>query len=321
MLTQVCVINASDMPGHKGARKGSRRKGTSSRVVAPAGVISAIPKPPGHSLIDYSKFNNIGDSSDDEEYGMPRGCCCEKCRSGWPVDDPDDDPDEEEDAELIEYDPDTNSVAPVKCNSSAHAAKAKSSSSGFSFSKALGDAAKKQVAEGKVGRNAGLQASGSHISSHSGKLGLTKSVTPAKQHTQALSTDTAMGRLFALQNKIISAYLDLKGHGHRVTAVLHELNDYRKYNTVDETPDEAVLRIFAGLKIPIELADIPSLPVSLPVVSSPPKSKVHRESRTEKLPGPDWKQNRPEGVFTVQELFEGTGCKLLQSVCAHMQDL
>lgn len=33
------------------------------------------------------------------------------------------------------------------------------------------------------------------------------------------------------------------------------------------------------------------------------------DAATWKPTGPDWKQNRPEGVFTIQELFEGTGCK------------
>lgn len=72
--------------------------------------------------------------------------------------------------------------------------------------------------------------------------------------------------------------------------------------------------------------DVPKVPVAPKPTTAKPagtkassaKSKPATPDWSTWMPGPDWKQNRPEGVYTVQELFEGTGCKLLQLLCAHM---
>lgn len=268
------------MPGHKGGRKGTRRKGSNAKVAAPTASAAAIPKAPSHSLVDYSKFDNIEDSSEEEEDTISPGCCCEKCRNAWPHDDPDEEALDENDR----HDKESTSMATTKSTSSARPAKAAASSSGFSFSKALGDAAKKQIAEGKAARSANLQASAHRSSSHPDHLGLTKSVSPGKQchvASQGLTTESAMDRLFAMQNKIISAFLERKGLGRMVPTVVHALNCYRQSDTAEESPDEAVFRIFSGLEIPVDCDEIPSLPAALPTNDQSPKSKVNSNVWTE----------------------------------------
>lgn len=54
--------------------------------------------------------------------------------------------------------------------------------------------------------------------------------------------------------------------------------------------------------------------------SGPKSSSTQADASTWMPTGPDWKQNRPKGVYTLQEMFEGTGRKfsgLFSIACMH----
>ena len=221
-------------------------------AAASASSVIAIPKGPTHSLINYEKFKDIGNSSDDEDEapmpffpdgpdGVSPHCCCAKCRAaqGLPI----------EEDEALEV---THSTGHSTKHSDPGQAN-KSAASSFSFSRALGDAAKAKIAEGKAGHANPKLPDRSSGSTNNG---------------QRDAAYVNLERLCGLQNKYISAYLDRKGHKLLIPSVLKMLDEYRGFclggRGHDESPDEAILRIFVDLQIPIDITDAPNLPLTLP---------------------------------------------------------
>lgn len=262
------------MSGPKGGRKGNRRnKGSTSKTVGAPASASVIPQAPTHSRIDYSKFDLIEDSSEEDEETVAPGCCCEKCRAGWPADDPDD----EDQPEAEKHD--EKSLVNTNTSNNTQSGKAAKSSSSFSFNKALGDA-KKKMTEGKVARNISLQGSTHRFDSHFDQLSKTKSTSPTKAFYSSYASATpsaksAVDQLIAAQNKVMKAYLQRKGHSDKVPDVVYMLDNYRKTADIDKSPNEAILRIFVELGIPIDITDAPSVPVALDEDSKQsPQSKL-----------------------------------------------
>lgn len=296
--------------GPKGARKGNRRnKGVHSRVGAAPNPVAVVPKAPTHSLTDYSKFDNIVDSSEDDadDTVAPQlGCNCEKCRAAWSEEGPDDEAEDEHDESHDE----SHSVLAANSSNTSRAANPPKPS-GFSFSKALGDAAKKKVAEAKVARNASLQASTHRFTAHTDQLGMTKSASPGKQ-SRAVPPKSALERLFAMQDKFISAYLERKGHGQKVPDVVHMLEHYRQTDEIDESPNEAILRIFVDIGIPIDITDAPSMPVALPASEQSPQSKVPRNGVSAHSAGMVGDVLKKHGFtdFQVGDFSDGKPCVL-----------
>lgn len=191
----------------------------------------------------------------------------------------------------------------------------KSAPSSFSFSKALGDAAKAKIAEGKAVRGPQLQANPTLPDRGSGSFQLHVSNNGSTSKGQRDSAYVNLERLCGLQNDYISAYLDRKGHKLLIPGVLKMLDEYRGFclggRGYDESPDEAILRIFVDLQIPIDITDAPNLPINLPAhmqaKQSPPKMPAAAVgvSKSTKASAKHGKEGIAHGDSGTTNLFKG----------------
>jgi len=232
-----------------------------------------VPQPASHKPVDYSKFDNLTDSDEDEspdtaftpsQLGLPEwdqtrteSCDCENCRAK---------------AEAAERA--ASSMAKSQSSSRASIPQTPGSPGTFDWGKALGASAKAKIAEGKATRTHGLDEntyrfgaeSGEH-GSHSAMNGHSSSAnghsSTGRQSSQgtssssngntdlALSPTRASAARLALHEQFARTYLTKEGFSHNVVCNVSDRLELFKNSGSGESPDEACVRIFSELRIPV----------------------------------------------------------------------
>ena len=258
-----------------------------------------MPQPAPHKPVDYSKFDNLTDSDEDEstdaaftpsQLGLVReslpewdqsrteSCDCENCRAK---------------AEAAERA--ASSMAKSQSSSKASIPQTPGSPGNFDWGKALGTSAKAKIAEGKATRTHGLDEnthrfgteSGDH-SSHSamhGNFSANGHASTGRQSSQgmspssngntdlALSPTRASAARLALHEDFARTYLAREGFSHNVVCNVLDRLELSKNSGSGESPDEACVRIFSELRIPFDQHAMSKFIANPPDQSSKGKKK------------------------------------------------
>jgi len=279
-----------------------------------------VPQPAPHKPVDYSKFDNLTDSDEDEspdtaftpsQLGLPEwdqtrteSCDCENCRAK---------------AEAAERA--ASSMAKSQSSSRASIPQTPGSPGTFDWGKALGASAKAKIAEGKATRTHGLDEntyrfgaeSGEH-GSHSAMNGHSSSAnghsSTGRQSSQgtssssngntdlALSPTRASAARLALHEQFARTYLTKEGFSHNVVCNVSDRLELFKNSGSGESPDEACVRIFSELRIPFDRHAMTKYIANPPSESStgkkkqaspklPPRGPSNSRSKHATKPDPD----------------------------------
>ena len=279
-----------------------------------------MPQPAPHKPVDYSKFDNLTDSDEDEstdtaftpsQLGLPEwdqtrteSCDCENCRAK---------------AEAAERA--ASSMAKSQSSSRASIPQTPGSPGNFDWGKALGASAKAKIAEGKATRTHGLDdntyrfgAESGHHGSHSATNGnsflANGHASTGRQSSQgmssssngntdlALSPTRASAARLALHEDFARTYLAKEGFSHNVICNVLDRLELFKNSGSGESPDEACVRIFSELRIPFDRHAMSKYIANPPDQSSkgkkkqgspklPPRGPSNSRSKHATKPDPD----------------------------------
>ena len=308
-----------------------------------------MPQPAPHKPIDYSKFDNLTDSDEDDStdtaftpshLGLPEwdqtrteSCDCENCR-----------------VKAEAADRAASSMARSQSSSKASIPQTPGLPGKFDWGKALGASAKAKIAEGKASRTHGLDentyrfgAESGDLSSRSGMNGNPFSAnghsSTGRQSSQgtspsvngntdlALSPTRASAARLALHEQFARTYLAKQGVSHNVICDVLDRLQLIKNSGSGESPDEACVRVFSELRIPFDRHAMSKYIVNPPDQSSkgknkqaspelPPRGPSNSRSQHATKPDPDaFKAALAKHGFTgellaVHPLFAHCSCKL-----------